>query len=89
MRAKVEEITHLTDVFSARHLNDEYAQLCRYLMFALCRKPPSPLTKGYFQLLRVQHYLEDLSGQPIDLGTEKALREHLREPVLKDTICVF
>ncbi len=47
------------------------------------------VSKGYFQLLRVQHYLEDLLGQPIDLGTEKALREHLRETVLRDAIRVF
>lgn len=47
------------------------------------------VSKGYFQLLRVQHYLEDLLGRPIDLGTENALREHLREPMLRDAIRVF
>jgi uncharacterized protein len=44
---------------------------------------------GLFQLLQVQYYLEDILGASVDLGTEDALREHLREPVLKDVICAF
>lgn len=44
---------------------------------------------GLFQLFRVQHYLEDLLGCSVDLGTRKALREHLREPVLEEAIRVF
>ncbi len=45
--------------------------------------------KGLFQLLRVQYYLEDILGCSVDLGTLDALREHLREPVLKDVIRAF
>jgi predicted nucleotidyltransferase len=41
---------------------------------------------GLFQLLRVKCYLEDILGCSVDLGTEDALREHLREPVLKDIV---
>ncbi|HAZ47785.1 MAG TPA: nucleotidyltransferase [Cyanobacteria bacterium UBA11369] len=44
---------------------------------------------GLFQLLQVQYYLEDILGSAVDLGTQDALREHLREPVLKDVICAF
>jgi predicted nucleotidyltransferase len=44
---------------------------------------------GLFQLLRVKHYLEDLLECPVDLGTRTALREHLREPVLRDLIHVL
>jgi len=44
---------------------------------------------GFFQLLQVQYYLEDVLGCSVDLGTEDALREHLRTPVLKDTIRAF
>jgi uncharacterized protein len=44
---------------------------------------------GLFQLLRVKHYLEDILGCPVDLGTRTALREHLRDPVLKDVIHVL
>ncbi len=44
---------------------------------------------GFFQLFRVQDYLEDILGCSVDLGTEDALREHLREPVLKDVINAF
>ncbi|MDJ1173010.1 nucleotidyltransferase family protein [Roseofilum capinflatum] len=42
-----------------------------------------------FDLFRVQHYLEDLFGCDIDLGTEDSLREHLREPVLQEVIRAF
>ncbi|MBP0028304.1 nucleotidyltransferase family protein [Roseofilum reptotaenium CS-1145] len=42
-----------------------------------------------FDLFRLQHYLEDLFGCDIDLGTEDALREHLREPVLQEVIRAF
>ncbi|MFM6206257.1 MAG: nucleotidyltransferase family protein [Planktothrix sp.] len=42
-----------------------------------------------FDLFRVQHFLEDILGCPIDLGTQDALREHLREPVLKEAIRAF
>lgn len=44
---------------------------------------------GLFELLKVQHYLEDILGCAVDLGTKDALREHLREPVLKDIIQVI
>jgi uncharacterized protein len=44
---------------------------------------------GLFQLLQVKHYLEDILEHPVDLGTRTALREHLREPVLKDLIHVL
>ncbi|MDJ0688443.1 MAG: nucleotidyltransferase family protein [Xenococcaceae cyanobacterium MO_188.B32] len=42
-----------------------------------------------FDLFRVRHYLEDLLGCDVDLGTTDALREHLREPILEDAIRVF
>ncbi|GAB4161332.1 MAG: nucleotidyltransferase family protein [Cyanobacteria bacterium J069] len=42
-----------------------------------------------FDLFRVKHFLEDLLEKDIDLGTQDSLREHLREPVLKDVVRVF
>lgn len=42
-----------------------------------------------FDLFRVRHYLEDLLGCDVDLGTTDALREHLRQPILEDAIRVF
>ena len=42
-----------------------------------------------FDLFRVRHYLEDLLGCNVDLGTTDALREHLREPILEEAIRVF
>lgn len=44
---------------------------------------------GIFKFIGIKHYLEDILGCNVDLGTLKALREHLREPVLKDVIRVF
>src|SRR5438874_11712432 len=46
LQARFDEITHLTDTFSQKYLNDEYAQLCRQLTATLCRKRPSPLVGG-------------------------------------------
>ena len=46
MKAKFDEITALTDPFCREHLNEEYEQLIREATAALCRKRPSPLTRG-------------------------------------------
>lgn len=42
-----------------------------------------------FDVFRVQHYLEDLLGCAVDVGTRAALKDHLREPVTKDAVRVF
>jgi predicted nucleotidyltransferase len=42
-----------------------------------------------FGLFRVQHYLEDVLQCSVDLGTIKALKEHLRQPVLQESIHGF
>ncbi len=39
---------------------------------------------GLFQLFAAQNYLESFLECLVDSGTQKALRKHLREPVLKD-----
>jgi hypothetical protein len=39
-------VTALTDAVCREHLNDEYAELFRFAAAALCRKRPSPLSKG-------------------------------------------
>lgn len=44
---------------------------------------------GLFEYCGVRLYLEDILGCSVDMGTLDALREHLREPVLKDVIRVF
>ncbi len=46
MQAIYDQIVALTDEFSQKRLNKEYAQLIRYATAALCRKRPSPLMKG-------------------------------------------
>ena len=46
MQAKFEAIVSLTDTFCEKHLNEEYAQLCRKLAAALSRKRLSPLATG-------------------------------------------
>jgi hypothetical protein len=44
---------------------------------------------GLFEFIELRLYLEDILGCCVDLGTQDALREHLREPVLKDVIHAF
>ena len=39
-------LTEMTDRFCAEHLNQEYADLARAAIAALCRKRPSPLDSG-------------------------------------------
>ena len=46
MQEKFDRIVAVTDGFAKQHLNDEYAQLIRFVVAALCRKRPSPLAKG-------------------------------------------
>ncbi|WP_338390943.1 DUF6398 domain-containing protein [Vibrio splendidus] len=43
---KFDEITTITDQFCNSFLNDEYAEIIRNAVASLCRKRPSPLTKG-------------------------------------------
>lgn len=42
-----------------------------------------------FEFIELRLYLEDIFGCSVDLGTENAVKEHLREPVLKDVINAF
>ena len=46
MRSVYEQIVELTNAFCKEHLNEEYAQMIRYATAALCRKRPSPVTRG-------------------------------------------
>src|SRR5260370_18989847 len=46
MHSKFASITSKTDAFCQRYLNDEYRQLVRTAVAALCRKRPSPLLRG-------------------------------------------
>ena len=46
MQSIFNNIVELTDLFSKKHLNKEYAQLIRYATAAMCRKRPSPLLRG-------------------------------------------
>lgn len=46
MQEKYKTIVEITDSFAKDNLNEEYAQLIRYAVAALCRKWPSPLETG-------------------------------------------
>ena len=46
MCSKFASISSKTDAFCQRYLNDEYRQLVRTAVAALCRKRPSPLLRG-------------------------------------------
>ena len=46
LQDKYQSICALTDAFCEKHLNQEYAELAREALAALCRKRPSPLHSG-------------------------------------------
>ena len=46
MQPTYDTITALTNEYCEAHLNEEYAELARQLTAALCRKRPSPLSRG-------------------------------------------
>ena len=46
MRRDYDEITRVTDDFCHQLLDDEYAEICRRIAAALCRKRPSPVAQG-------------------------------------------
>ena len=46
MQDKFDHIVAITDQFAQTHLNQEYAQMIRKAVAALCRKRPSPLSRG-------------------------------------------
>jgi len=46
LRARVGEIVALSDMVCAKHLDQEYAMLCRRLVAKLARKRPSPIVHG-------------------------------------------
>ncbi|GAB4287718.1 MAG TPA: nucleotidyltransferase family protein [Oscillatoriaceae cyanobacterium M33_DOE_052] len=41
---------------------------------------------GLFTFMRLQRYLENILGCPVDLGTPDSLKPYLREAVLKEAI---
>jgi predicted nucleotidyltransferase len=44
---------------------------------------------GLLKFLALKHYLEDLFGCPVDLGTPNSLRPALKEHVLKEAVRAF
>lgn len=50
MQETYDAVVSLTDGFCREQLDDEYAQLCRAVAAALCRKRPSPLLSGKLQV---------------------------------------
>jgi predicted nucleotidyltransferase len=44
---------------------------------------------GLFTFLGLKHYLEDILGCSVDLGTPNSLRPFLRETVLKEAVRAF
>ncbi|MEM6254688.1 MAG: nucleotidyltransferase domain-containing protein [Cyanobacteria bacterium P01_D01_bin.156] len=44
---------------------------------------------GLFGVSKIRLCLQDVLQYPVDLDTEDAIKEHLRQPVLEDKIRVF
>jgi hypothetical protein len=68
----IDEIAGLVDAFCRKHLNEEYAGLCRALTDKLARKRPSPLLSGkpttwacgIVRTIGWVNYLDDRSQTP-------------------------
>ena len=74
MRPKFDEIVALTDKFCDELLNDEYRQLVREATAALCRKRPSPLTRGRIDIWAC--------GIVLAVGSVNFLHDRSEEPYL-------
>lgn len=44
---------------------------------------------GLIKFIGIQHYLQDLLGCKVDLGTREMLKNPIREIVLKEVVSVF
>ncbi|MBE9068873.1 nucleotidyltransferase family protein [Leptolyngbya cf. ectocarpi LEGE 11479] len=44
---------------------------------------------GLFGFSQIRLFLENLLKHPVDMGTQAALKEHLRQPALEDLVHVF
>lgn len=44
---------------------------------------------GLFRFIQIKHYLENVLGCRVDMGTAESLKAHLREPVTEDLVRVF
>lgn len=72
MQERFRVLTALTDHFCGQHLNEAYADLARKALAALCRKRPSPATKGRADIwacavvyaLGQANFLSDRSQKP-------------------------
>jgi predicted nucleotidyltransferase len=42
---------------------------------------------GLFEFVRLQRFLSDILGCPVDLVTPDALREEMREQILREAVC--
>jgi hypothetical protein len=41
---------------------------------------------GLFEFVRLQRYLSELLGRPVDLATPEALRQDMRAQILKEAV---
>lgn len=89
---------YVLDVINAHqnHFN-EFAVKALFLFGSVARDEATPESDidvlvefdrpvGLFTLLKLQSFLEELLGRPVDLGTPTSLRSHIRETVLQEAI---
>lgn len=80
MKFIYDETVCLSDDFCSQKLNEEYAQLCRQAIAALCRKRPSPLQRGslsswacaIIHAIGSANFLFDKASEPYATGQDLA-----------------
>ena len=82
-----------------RQLQDQFGVRSLFLYGSVARAEERPTSDvdllaefdrpiGYFGLVRLQLYLQDLLGCPVDLGTSAGLRSPIRQRAAKEAIRV-
>lgn len=74
MRPHFDALVSLIDAVCKEHLTEEYAQVCRRLAATLCRKRPSPVTRG-----RIETWA---CGITYTIGSVNFLFDKSQEPYL-------
>ena len=95
-------VAQIRDVLQARKnvLRERYQVESLFLFGSMCKgtqRPDSDIdllvryatTPGLFEFVSLKQYLEESLGQPVDLVTEGALREWMKNTILQEAVRVY